>query len=696
MFWALVACAPRGGELAAPSTARVQAVHTPLVLVHETEPLRAVGFEGMLDDLATKQVVLVGETHLDDNTHRIERALLEGLERRKPGKIVLALEMFQRDVQPVLDAYLAGKIDEATFRERARPWPNYDTGYRPLVELARAEGIPVVAANLPVDLQRSFAMKGARANTELTPAQREVFPARVHPPHDAYWARLGHRLRDHFHGHDPSATPEARAYSVQNLWDNAMAEASLEALDADPERTVMLVAGAFHVEYGQGTAHQIRVRRPETTMGLATIVATHDLQAVVPERDRLRADYLLYTPARARGPQDGALAAYFPTQLEFRMHVPDAAGVGPLPLLVWLGDAGESFLDDQRYWEAALGGEAIIVTVEPPHPELTDDLRMSGRWWWPHRLERDLSHLSVGLRRMLELATDRFDVDPARVVVAGRGRGATTVLWAGLVGDLPATIVAWAPREAESLGAQGLPEHPPAVRRVTLVGADEALVETLGAAGIEHVHAEPEPEGASRHALEDRLRAALGASTRVAAPPTETMVLPTESPTGLKWAELHARIAERDGRSVRVIVGKPPPAATVLEASPEDFVDGMALPLAPGPFGGTTILVLPTTSTKDARKAWMELAERDVIKNRSRFASLQVTAGEDLPVLLETLKARGKRSMLIVPAEFVATAERMHALRAKVAAYEAELELHWLPGLGGELARARMAVSTPD
>ncbi len=50
-----------------------------------------------------------------------------------------------------------------------RPWPNYDTDYRPLVELAKAEGLPVICANAP---RRYVSMAGrhGRAALETLPA----------------------------------------------------------------------------------------------------------------------------------------------------------------------------------------------------------------------------------------------------------------------------------------------------------------------------------------------------------------------------------------------------------------------------------------------------------------------------------------------------------------------------------------------
>jgi len=98
--------------------------------------------------LAKADVVLVGEQHDDPNTHRLELAVLEGLLRRRVS-LVVGLEMFERDVQPALDRYLAGSITEEQFLHDARPWPRYGTDYRPMVEFARVHGIPVIGSEVP-------------------------------------------------------------------------------------------------------------------------------------------------------------------------------------------------------------------------------------------------------------------------------------------------------------------------------------------------------------------------------------------------------------------------------------------------------------------------------------------------------------------------------------------------------------------
>src|SRR5512140_2202030 len=94
------------------------------VVVCDGRTGQRLALDAWLDTLSKADVVFLGETHTDETTHRVELAVYEGLLARRSGKVVLAMEMFERDVQGDLDAYLAGKIDEPTFKSRARPWSN--------------------------------------------------------------------------------------------------------------------------------------------------------------------------------------------------------------------------------------------------------------------------------------------------------------------------------------------------------------------------------------------------------------------------------------------------------------------------------------------------------------------------------------------------------------------------------------------
>jgi uncharacterized iron-regulated protein len=115
----------------------------------------AVTLRTIVDALERADVLFVGETHDNPVAHLLEAELLrradEAYGAASPRKraVALSLEMFERDVQTVLDEYLAGLITERHFLLGSRPWRNYETDYKPLVEYARAHRLPVIAANAP-------------------------------------------------------------------------------------------------------------------------------------------------------------------------------------------------------------------------------------------------------------------------------------------------------------------------------------------------------------------------------------------------------------------------------------------------------------------------------------------------------------------------------------------------------------------
>ena len=147
----------------------------------------------MTADLARADVVLIGEQHDDPNTHRLELAVLEALARRQVA-VTLSLEMFERDVQTSVDTYMSGSSGEDDFLKNSRPWPRYATDYRPLVEFARRQHWPVVAANVPRRIAADVAKSGKPAVDALTTADRSLAAADLQCPHDTYFDRFAEQM----------------------------------------------------------------------------------------------------------------------------------------------------------------------------------------------------------------------------------------------------------------------------------------------------------------------------------------------------------------------------------------------------------------------------------------------------------------------------------------------------------------------
>lgn len=271
--------------------------------VFDTQANAWVDFEVMAADLATADAVFVGEQHNDPNTHHLERALLEALARRR-ADIALSLEMFERDTQAALDAYLAGTRDEAAFLKDSRPWPRYQTDYKPLVELARGKGWPVIAANVPRPLASGVAKGGLSTLESLAPEQQPWIAADIQCPKDAYFDRFSASMGGHPAGDGPDAVAKQAAmveryYYAQCLKDEVMGE-SVARVARGPGEGPLVVHynGAFHSDFALGATERARRRLPGSRVAVVSMLPVASLDAIEPSaEDRKRADYLVYTLA---------------------------------------------------------------------------------------------------------------------------------------------------------------------------------------------------------------------------------------------------------------------------------------------------------------------------------------------------------------------------------------------------------------
>ena len=254
---------------------------------------RPASVAAIVDQMEITSVMFVGEQHDDTIGHRVEALLLsEGQRRWATRPIVLSLEMFERDVQGVVDEYVGGVISEPNFLAAARPWPEYRTAYRPMLELARTKKLRVVAANAPRRYVNLVSRDGMGALSRLTPeALRSLPPLPLPEPSAAYRARFDSvtsRSVDH-DGMPP------HAFDGQWLWDLGMGSSVAAALAAEPDALVLHYSGAFHVERRLGTVEALQHYRPGASALVVTVLAVRDPADFDPGKHAGLADFVILT-----------------------------------------------------------------------------------------------------------------------------------------------------------------------------------------------------------------------------------------------------------------------------------------------------------------------------------------------------------------------------------------------------------------
>ena len=257
-------------------------------------------------------VLLIGEEHDDMVGHAFQTAMLQALldavgpGTSSPRSVVLSLEMFERDVQYIVDEYLAGMITEAHFLRSARPWPEYEGRYRPAVELARENFVPIVAANAPRRYVNRVTNHGPQSLLELSSEARAFLPPLPYPgPSTGYraqWdalmteAMLGIGADDEGDG-DPPARAEMNPNAIysQALWDASMGHAITEALVRHLGSLVVHFAGSFHVEKDTGIVERIADYRPGTRVTTVVMTKSDDIDAWSAEDHGPLGDFVVLT-----------------------------------------------------------------------------------------------------------------------------------------------------------------------------------------------------------------------------------------------------------------------------------------------------------------------------------------------------------------------------------------------------------------
>ena len=156
--------------------------------------------------------------------------------------MVIGMEMFEVDDQPVLDAWVAGEFTEADFVEESdwySTWGYHWGYYREILLFARANAIPLVALRGPSDILTAIG-----AEPDLSSQDHRTL----------FSAFFG--ADDPVHGGLPEDQLEA-LFVAQCRRDAVMAFHAAVAMEAHPEATMVVLAGAGHVAYELGIARQI-------------------------------------------------------------------------------------------------------------------------------------------------------------------------------------------------------------------------------------------------------------------------------------------------------------------------------------------------------------------------------------------------------------------------------------------------------
>jgi uncharacterized iron-regulated protein len=254
--------------------------------------------EKILEGIGQADVVFLGENHDDSVAHKLQLDIFKQAIEKYGAKrrIALSMEMFERDVQVEVNEYLGGLIPETHFISSARPWGNYKTDYRPLVELAKEKKLPVIAANAPRRYVNMVSRNGRESLAALSPeAKQWIAPLPYEKATDGYRKKFEALMGG---AGDANAHGLSKIMDSQSLWDATMAYSIAEQLKKDKHALVVQLNGSFHSENRWGIPDHLSKYRPKAKFLVVTIRYEPDFTKFDKDKHTGLGDFVILTDAK--------------------------------------------------------------------------------------------------------------------------------------------------------------------------------------------------------------------------------------------------------------------------------------------------------------------------------------------------------------------------------------------------------------
>lgn len=278
-------------------------------IIYSVKENKIVDPSVIIEDFANYDVLFYGEQHTDKITHNVQFLLLQLIYEKYGVKTALSMEMFEREVQYIVDEYLNGFIKEEYFIKDARCWGNYKD-YRPMVEFVKSKKLELIAANAPfryVNLVNKFGLDTLMLISEQ--GKNAIAPLPYNIASGAYEEKLKNLGKEESLKKkeknkevlttDSTKTKKYNAIPGHSLWDATMAYSIYQHNKTQPDSKIYHLNGSFHTEEHFGICQRLNEYNPNIKALVITSIAYgKKLTNIDFNKDKKEGDYLIYTKTK--------------------------------------------------------------------------------------------------------------------------------------------------------------------------------------------------------------------------------------------------------------------------------------------------------------------------------------------------------------------------------------------------------------
>lgn len=244
---------------------------------------KVVDLNEIVNQSTNKAFIFFGEYHNDPISHWLQLELTKSLHSLYGKNLILGAEMFEADVQLVMDEYMAGLINSASFEKESRIWPNYITDYKAIIDYCKSNQIKVVATNIPRRYANAVYHKGIASLLDLSDhAKSYIAPLPIVP--DTTISSYSDLMKT-ASGHNNKNLMEAQAVK-----DATMAYFILNNSSANS--VFLHLNGTFHSDNGEGILSFLSKNVEADKILTITTVVQNQQEKLEPKNEKL-ADFII-------------------------------------------------------------------------------------------------------------------------------------------------------------------------------------------------------------------------------------------------------------------------------------------------------------------------------------------------------------------------------------------------------------------
>jgi uncharacterized iron-regulated protein len=215
---------------------------------------KETSYETLLKEAKNADIILFGELHNNPICHWLEQELTKDLHTIKKSDLILAAEMFESDDQIAINEYLTGKLSDKTFKDEVKLWSNYSNDYKPLLDFAKTNHLPFIAANIPRRYANMVYSKGLeRLDSIDNEAKRWIcpLPMKYDPELKCY-----KDIYESAGGHGGQNLPKSQA-----IKDATMAYFIMKNFSKG--KTILHYNGSYHSNFHEGIEWYLRQQKKD-------------------------------------------------------------------------------------------------------------------------------------------------------------------------------------------------------------------------------------------------------------------------------------------------------------------------------------------------------------------------------------------------------------------------------------------------